>query len=134
MKNPFFPGDTRKYSITVEDKDVARFESGLVHPVYATFALARDIEWACRLFVLEMKEEHEEGIGTMLSIEHISPAFKGSRVDIIATAKSITGNEIICTYEARVGNRLIARGEQGQKVLPKDKIDRVFENAKKNEV
>ena len=45
-----------------------------VHPFYSTFALGRDVEWACRQFVLEMKEEDEEGIGTFLNITHKSPA------------------------------------------------------------
>jgi hypothetical protein len=64
----------------VLNEDCASFESGNVHPVYATFALGRDAEWACRLFVLEMKEAYEEGIGTFLTIHHKSPALVGSNV------------------------------------------------------
>ena len=126
MKNPFKPGDQKSYEIIVEDKDTATFESGQVHPVYATFALARDAEWACRLFVLEMKEEDEEGIGTMISIDHISPALLGSKVKFVATVKSIQENEIICEYDAKVGERLIAKGKQGQKILKKEKVEELF--------
>ena len=61
MKNPFKSGDQKTYRHRVTEADIARFESGLVHPFYATFALGRDAEWAGRLFVLEMKEEGEEG-------------------------------------------------------------------------
>jgi fluoroacetyl-CoA thioesterase len=47
MINPFKPGDTKTYTKTVEQTDTAAFDSGQVHPVYATFALGRDAEWAC---------------------------------------------------------------------------------------
>lgn len=131
MQNPFKPGDQKVYEITVSERDVASFEAEFVHPVYATFALSRDIEWACRLFVLEMKEEDEEGIGTMITVEHLSPALVGSRVKIIATAESIEKNEIICTYEAYVGDRKIAHGRQGQKILKKEKISKLFDSLNK---
>lgn len=126
MINPFIVGAQKKYSIRVEPKDTASFDSGEVHPVYATFALGRDAEWCCRLFVLEMKEADEEGIGTYLSVTHLSPALLGSTVDFTATVLSIKGNEIICSYEAKVGERLIAKGEQGQKILKKTKLETLF--------
>ncbi len=131
MKIIFSKGDVKTYRLIVNESDVARFDSGQVHPVYATFALARDIEWACRQFVLEMKEPHEEGIGTMLTIEHVSPALVDTEVTITATAEEIADNGIVCSYEVHAGNRLIARGRQGQKVLPKTKITEIFERAKK---
>lgn len=106
--------------------DTAKFDMGEVHPVYATFALGRDAEWVCRLFVLEMKEDHEEGIGTYLNIQHHAPAFIGEEVLFQATIKSVNGHEVIATFEARVGDRLIASGETGQKILKKSKLEEVF--------
>lgn len=126
MKNPFNVGDQKSFSKIVVQADTAHFDSGQVHPVYATFALGRDAEWCCRLFVLEMKEDDEEGIGTFLSIEHQSPALESSQVKFTATVESISRNEIICSYEAKVGERLIAVGRQGQKILKKEKIERLF--------
>jgi predicted thioesterase len=64
MKHLFKQGDVKRYSKVVSIDELASFESGTVHEVYSTFALARDAEWSGRLFVLEMKEEDEEGIGT----------------------------------------------------------------------
>ena len=84
MINPFHPGDLKIYLTQVTDDKLARFDSGLVHPLYSTFALGKDAEWACRLFVLEMKEPGEEGIGSYLSIEHLSPALLNSEVRIEA--------------------------------------------------
>ena len=130
MKNPFHQGDTKQYRKTVQHNETARFESGEVHPVYSTFAIAKDAEWACRLFVLEMKEENEEGIGTMVSVQHVSPALVGQEVVFTATVKSIVRNEIICSFEAFVDVRLIATGETGQKILNKEKIARLFESVR----
>lgn len=128
MKNPFKPGDKKLYNKIVVKSETATFDSGLVHPVYATFILGKDAEWCCRLFVLEMKENDEEGIGTFLTVTHHSPAMIGSQVDFISTVKSIIGNEIICAYEAKVGDRLIANGETGQKILKKEKLEKLFSN------
>lgn len=126
MLQTFKPGDVKTFERLVTKADCALFDSGPVHPVYATFALARDAEWCCRLFVLEMKEEDEEGIGTMLSVQHVSPAPEGAVVSFTATVKSLRGHEIICSYEARCGERLIASGEQGQKILKKNKLENLF--------
>lgn len=122
----FKVGDRKKYRKVVSSADIAEFQSGKVHDVYATFALGRDAEWCCRLFVLEMKEADEEGIGTFLTIYHQSPAAMGSEVVFTAVVKSLQVNEIICSWEAHVGERLIASGEQGQKILKKEKIERIF--------
>lgn len=126
MKNPFKPGDTKVFRHTVTTEDAARFESGQVHPVYSTFALARDAEWSGRLFVLEMKEEGEEGIGTGITVEHLSPALQGEEVIFTATLTAVNRNEIVNDYEARVGERLIARGTQRQKILRKEKLEALF--------
>lgn len=126
MINPFQPGDIKIYKYVVVPQDTAVFDSGEVHPVYATFALGRDAEWACRLFVLEMKEPDEEGIGTFLRVNHHSPALVGSEIVFEAKVKSVEKNEIICSFEARVGQRLIASGETGQKILKKNRLEQLF--------
>jgi fluoroacetyl-CoA thioesterase len=64
MKNLFKIGDSKTFTKMVTTNDIAQFDEGTVHEVYGTFALGRDAEWSSRLFVLEMKEEDEEGIGT----------------------------------------------------------------------
>ena len=130
MISKFQPGDKKQYYKKVKQDDVAAFDSGEVHPVYSTFALARDVEWAGRLFVLEMKEGDEEGIGTSLSIEHRAPAFVGEEVSIESSVLSINKNEIICKYEVYVGDRLVARGAQGQKILKKAVLEEKFDQLK----
>ncbi|MFY0643159.1 MAG: hypothetical protein JXR19_01685 [Bacteroidia bacterium] len=125
MINPFHIGDQKKFSKTVSANETARFETGEVHPFYGTFALARDAEWSSRLFVLEMKEEDEEGIGTFVNIEHKSPAFVGDEVEFIATLTEVNKNKVNCDVEAYVGERLIAKGSTGQKILKKEKIEQL---------
>ncbi|MBF9254948.1 hypothetical protein I2I11_16715 [Pontibacter sp. 172403-2] len=120
------PGDTRTYSKHVTEADFARFEDGLVHAVCATFALAQAAEWAGRLFVLDIKGEDEEGIGTFLTINHKAPAFAGETVKIVATLIRHEGNEVVCSFTASVGTRLVADGETGQKILKKEKLAKVL--------
>lgn len=126
MKACFKPGDQKTYERVIEEQDVAAFHGEVVHPVCATFALARDIEWSTRLFVLEMKEADEEGIGTFLSIEHKAPAFVGETLTIDATVETVNGHELICSYIARVGKRIVATGKTGQKILKREKIKQLF--------
>jgi len=128
MKNPFKTGDTKTYSHTVDKSETASFDSGEVHPVYSTFALARDAEWSGRLFVLEMKEPGEEGIGTGINIRHISPALLGQEVMFTATLKEVRKNEIINDFVAKVGDRVIAEGTQWQKIINKEKFDKLLDS------
>ncbi|HLP21578.1 MAG TPA: hypothetical protein VK174_14795 [Chitinophagales bacterium] len=131
MLSKFVIGDKQTFGRTVRTEDTAAFESGEVHPVYATFALARDAEWSSRLFVLQMKEPNEEGIGTFVNVKHISPAFVGDTVMFEATIDALNGNEINCSFSARVGNRLIAEGRTGQKILLKEKLEKIFDEIRK---
>lgn len=126
MRQPFEIGDVKQYRHIVSEADKAEFESGEVHAVYSTFALCRDAEWAGRLFVLEMKEADEEGIGTGITVTHHSPALLGQEVVFIATLTEVNKNEVIVDYAAHVEDRLIATGKTWQKILKKEKIDRLF--------
>jgi len=128
MKNIFKPGDQKSFKRIVLESDSAIFNGELLHRVCSTFALARDFEWSSRLFFLEMKEDDEEGVGTMLSIDHKNPAFVGEEILFMATVEKIEKNELICTIEAKVGNRIIATGKTGQKMLKKEKLGELFRN------
>lgn len=126
MKNIFKPGDKKQLSYRVKPEDVAAFNGEVVHPVCSTFTLAREVEWATRQFVLEMREEHEEGIGTYVTIEHRSPAFVGEEIMITSSIDKLENHEIVCTFEATVNGRIIATGKTGQKILSREKIKKIF--------
>lgn len=127
MKQVFQIGDKISLEFTVGSDDLASFNNEEVHPFYSTFALGRDVEWTCRQFVLKMKETDEEGIGTFLNIRHLLPAMKGSLVHIEAIIVKLKGNQIDCEWEARIEDRVIAQGEQGQKILKLDKVQQLKE-------
>lgn len=131
VKKLFKIGDQKQCSFKVKDEDVAAFTTGVVHHVYSTFALARDAEWTTRQFVIEMKDADEEGIGTKVSVVHHSPAFTGETVIITGTITHMEHHEVICSFEAKVGRRLVASGETGQKILKREKFDRLFAHARK---
>ncbi|MEZ4946181.1 MAG: hotdog domain-containing protein [Cyclobacteriaceae bacterium] len=126
MKNLPQIGDVRIYEKRVEEADVAAFNGEVLHAVYSTFAMARDMEWSSRLFFLEMKENDEEGVGTHLSIDHLAPAFVGEELVILAKVISLTGNELICDIEVKVGERVVAKGKTGQRMLKKDRLNKLF--------
>lgn len=128
MIHCFKTGDRQLFERRVTQPDLATFDDGNVHPVLATFALGRDAEWVCRLFVLEMKEADEEGIGTFLEVKHHSPAFLGDVVRYTGIVENLEGHEVICRFEAHVGERLIATGRTGQKILKREKINRLFDS------
>ena len=131
MVNPFKPGDKKVFTHLVTDSDIAAFETGIVHQVYSTFCLTRDAEWSTRLFVLEMKEADEEGIGTFIEVIHRSPALVGSTVDFFATLDAVNGHEVICSFIAKCGERIIAEGKTGQKILKKEKLERIMSSIEK---
>jgi fluoroacetyl-CoA thioesterase len=126
MKEICKQGDKKEYRRVIQQNDIASFHGQIVHPVCSTFSLARDIEWTTRQFVLDMRDDDEEGIGTFLSIDHKSPAFVGEEIIFTARIDQISGNELICSFEAKVDNRVIATGKTGQKILKKEKIDKIF--------
>jgi fluoroacetyl-CoA thioesterase len=131
MISKFKIGDRKTFERVVRAEDTAAFETGTVHPVYATFALTRDAEWSSRLFVLEMKEENEEGIGTFVNVKHVSPAFVGSTVLFEAVIDELKGNEVNCSFIAKANERIIAEGRTGQKILLKEKLEKLFDSLKK---
>lgn len=127
MKQLFVPGAVKTFTHTVTAADEARFETGTVHRVYSTFALARDAEWSGRLFVLDMLEAGEEGIGTGIDIRHLSPAFIGQQVVFTSTLQAVNKNEVITDFIARTNDRIVATGRQWQKIIPLEKLKRIFE-------
>lgn len=124
-------GDQTQLSFLVTENDLAAFNGERVHPFYSTFSLGRDAEWTCRQFVLNMKEDHEEGIGTFLNIKHASPAMLGETVIIKAEVSRLEGNSIDCNFWVYVGDRLVAEGQQGQKILLKEKVQRIIDQISK---
>lgn len=133
MRDSIKIGDSVSIQHEISPDDTASFKGEIVHEVCSTFVLAREVEWSSRQFMFQLCEDDEEGIGTSLTINHISPAFVGEVLEIIATVKGINENELICSYIASAGSRIIAEGTTGQKILKKVKIDKIFSKLGKDE-
>ena len=118
MKTPFDTGATKTFQRLVTPADFAILNGRLIHQLFGTFALGRDMEWTSRLFVEDMLEPGEAGLGTRLEIEHYGPAFEGETVTFTATYLGFAGRELLCRLEARIGARLIATGRTGQRIVP----------------
>jgi fluoroacetyl-CoA thioesterase len=126
VKDIFKSGDSKQARYRVTSEDVASFHGEIVHAVCSTFTIAREVEWATRQFVLEMREDHEEGVGTHISIDHKGPAFIGDEIVFTSRVETIQNHEIICSFEASVNGRIIATGKTGQKILKRDDLKRIF--------
>jgi predicted thioesterase len=110
----------------VTEADLAHFKYERVHHICSTFALAREIEWTTRQYINRIKDEKHEGIGTMLEVHHQGIALEGEEMVIHAEVESFEHNELICVFEVLVGDRLVASGKTGQKLLPRDVLERKF--------
>jgi predicted thioesterase len=129
MKNNLKPGDITEYCWVVKPGDVAAFDGQVVHEVCSTFSLAREIEWTTRQFVIKARDADEEGIGTHISIDHQGPAFVGEEILIRGRVEKIDGHHLFCAFEAFAGSRLVAVGKTGQKILKKEKINKLFKKS-----
>ncbi len=128
MLQPFKIGDKIQIAHIVTANDIAQFQGETIHEVYATYSIAREAEWAGRQFVLQMKEADEEGIGTFVNIEHKAPAFIGEKVVFESVLEEVSGNNVICSFTAKVGHRIIATGKTGQKIILREKLNKHFDS------
>ncbi|HVB10005.1 MAG TPA: hotdog domain-containing protein [Bacillota bacterium] len=88
------------------------------HPVYSTYRMARDCEWAARLVILPYLEDGEEGVGAGLRLRHGSPAKVGSTVTVTATCIRVRGPLVVCRVEAVAGGKRCGWGVVHQLLLP----------------
>ena len=110
--------------ITVTDDMTVNFaELGKLHPVYATYWMAKHFEEASRKLVLSHLEPDEEGIGSAVHVRHTASALVGIRVTISATVQSLEGRKAVCSLRAvnQLGDQ-IGHGTTEQFVLTRTRI------------
>lgn len=118
--------------ITVTDAMTVDFEDsdprlGKLHDVYATYWMAKHMEQAGRMIILDFLEDGEEGIGSKVSVNHLASALPGMKVKIVAEHTRTEGNRIYATM--KVWNELgdfIGEGETEQVILPREKLQGIF--------
>ena len=122
-------GNTETITFTVEAQMQPVFEGKTIHPLCSTWDLAHQFELASRYVLVPHLEEDEEGIGSRVSIDHKSPAHLGSTVEVTATVTKTSKSEVVCDIVAAIGSRIVATGDQIQRIFPKEKIDQIIANA-----
>lgn len=127
MKPGMQVGNTAEIVIEVSQAMCPTFDGVIVHRVYSTWSLAHHMELAARKVLAPHLEDHEEGIGAHLSIDHLAPTPVGRTVRIIAEVVEFDSASVTCSMTAYHGRRLIARGRQIQRVLPKRKLKSLIE-------
>ncbi len=113
-----------RVSVVVTEAMTVDFaELGRVHPVYATYWLAKHMEEAGRKIILPFLDEGEEGIGSAVAVRHLAPALPGMRVDVVAEHTGTAGNRVAarCTARSELGD-LLGEGSTEQTILPKERI------------
>lgn len=122
-------GFTQTLSVTVTDDMTVNFgELGRLHPVYATYWMARHFEEAGRKIILPFLEDGEGGIGTQVDVTHTASALPGMRVTVTATFERQEGRRVIARMVAvnELGDE-IGHGATTQMVLPQARIDANFD-------
>ena len=118
-------GESAVLDVVVTPDMTVRFdELGPVHPVYATYSMAKHFEEAGRKLLLRYLEPGEAGIGSSLSVEHLAPARVGDTVRVTARCVELRGNRLTCECTAVDGSgRALGRGTTVQAVLPEDVLE-----------
>ncbi|MCH2133169.1 MAG: hypothetical protein MK116_05400 [Phycisphaerales bacterium] len=131
MKPTLQIGQTADVTVTVTEDMCPAFDGIVVHRVYSTWSMAHHMELAARKVLAPHLEENEEGIGAHLSIDHLAPAPVGQVVRVHAEATDVDEAGVTCEVTAWDGQRLLGRGRQVQRVLPKSVLARIIERASK---
>ena len=115
------------------DATVRFDELGPVHPVYATYSMAKHFEEAGRKLLLRYLEPGEAGIGRSVSVEHLGPAWVGDAIRVTARCVQVDRNRLTCECTAvAADDRELGRGSTVQVVLPDEVLEaRIGEAARR---
>lgn len=124
---------TQTLTVTVTNGMTVDFgELGAVHPVYATYWMAKHFEEAGRKIILPFLEDGEGGIGSQVEVMHTGPALPGMTLTITATLERQEGRRVTASTRAvtELGDE-IGHGTTTQAVLPQARIDASFETLRR---
>jgi len=115
-------------AMTVDFEDPQDARLGKLHPVYATYWLAKHMELVSRKLILPFLEDGEEGIGHAVSVKHLASALPGMRLRLTARLEAQEGNRVHagCTAVSELGD-LVGKGTTVQVVLPHAKLVLAFD-------
>ncbi len=120
MKDTLKVGVTLTRRLTVEKDSTIDFMGDDLR-VYATPALVRDVEHACRDMILEHLDDGEDSVGTRVEIEHLAATLPGMWVEITTTITSLKGRMVTMEFEVHDQIEQIGRGNHSRFVIDKAK-------------
>jgi fluoroacetyl-CoA thioesterase len=117
---PIAVGESATVDVVVTPAHTVDFdELGTVHPVYATYTMAKHFEEAGRKLLLPHLEPGEAGIGTAVSVEHLAPSWVGDELCVTARCVELRDGRLTCECRASDSfGRELGRGTTVQAVLP----------------
>lgn len=118
-------GSSAVLKVVVTPEMTVHFEElGAVHPVYATYTMAKHFEEAGRKLLLRHLDADEDGLGRSVTVEHLAPSWVGDRLTVVARCREVRGNRITCECTATDDDgRELGRGSTIQVSLPRDVLD-----------
>ncbi len=122
-------GEQAMLEVLVTPEMTVKFgELGELHPVYATYELARHFEEVGRKLLLPHLEDGEDGLGTALNVRHLRSALPGMRVTLTATVKRAEGRRLTVEVQAvsELGD-VVATGSTEQYVSSSERIRAGFD-------
>ena len=132
MRAGFEPGITREVEVDVMEDMCPAFDGVVVHRCYSTWSVAHHFEIAARKVLADFLEEHEEGVGAHVSVDHLAPCRVGKRVRVRAELTEVLRDHhmrVVCDLTAWDGERLLARGRQVQVVMNKEHLRKYIERS-----
>ena len=130
---PIPVGTTAVLDVVVTEAHTVDFDDmGRVHPVYATYTMAKHFEEAGRKLLLRHLEPGEAGIGRSVSVEHLAPSWVGDRLRVTARCVEVRDGRLTCECRATDSyGRALGHGTTVQLVRPAPLIEaRVSEEAR----
>ena len=114
-------GESAALEVVVTPELTVHFEElGSVHPVYATYNMAKHFEEAGRKLLLRHLGDDEDGLGRSVAVEHLAPSWVGDRLTIVARCVAVDGNRVTCECTATdARGRALGRGSTVQVALPR---------------
>lgn len=115
-------GTEAEVTVRVTEDMCPAFDGVVVHRVYSTWSMGHHMEVAARKVLLPHLDEDEEGIGSHLSIDHLSPLPVGKTARVVARCVDSDRTTVVCELTVYEGDRVLGRGRQVQRILPKRKL------------
>jgi len=133
MKTSLSVGLSATRSIVVDKARTIEF-LGETLRVYATPALVRDFEYACREFLLDYVDAGEDSVGTGISVSHGASTLLGMTAQITVTVSKIEGRLVTFSLHAKDEIEEISQGSHSRFVVDIEKLrNRVAAKAAKME-